>query len=119
MNVRDVHLPFGESKLAVGEEYALYSLPKLDIICLPQVHGLGMEGWGAITILKDYLLVSPTTSFVRKGRIARLLGHEIVHQWLGNLVTPGSMGELWLKESAARFFEFIALEALNPLNWHV
>lgn len=118
-NVRDVLLPFRESKLAVGERNALYPLPKLDIICFPQVHGMGMEGWEAIAILKDYFLISPTIRFFRRRRIARLLGHEIVHQWLGNLMTPGSMGELWLKESAARFFEFIALEALNHVNSHV
>ncbi|GAB5031374.1 puromycin-sensitive aminopeptidase-like protein [Nannochloropsis oceanica] len=96
-----------------------YPLPKLDIICLPQMHGIGMEGWGSISILEEYLLVTPTTDFVRRRRIARLLAHETAHQWFGNLVTPFSFDELWLKESTARFFEYVALAALQPSGWHV
>eukprot|EP00624_Nannochloropsis_granulata_P006249 evm.model.NODE_4596_length_9964_cov_18.431051.2 len=96
-----------------------YPLPKLDIICLPQMHGIGMEGWGSISILEEYLLVTPTTEFVRRRRIARLLAHETVHQWFGNFVTPFSFDELWLKESTARFFEYVALAALQPAGWHV
>lgn len=46
-------------------------LTKLDIICLPRMHGVGMEGFGAVTIMQDYMLVSPTTDFARRRRIAR------------------------------------------------
>lgn len=54
---------------------ALFDLPlplsKLDVICLPRMHGVGMEGFGAVTIMQDYLLVGPSTDFARKRRIAR------------------------------------------------
>lgn len=48
-----------------------FPLSKLDIICLPQMHGVGMEGFGAVTILQDYLLVTDATDFVRRRRITR------------------------------------------------
>ena len=48
-----------------------YPLPKLDLICLPQMHGVGMEGFGAVTILQEYFLVDASTDYVRKRRIFR------------------------------------------------
>jgi hypothetical protein len=43
----------------------------------------------------------------------RLLCHEMSHQWLGNLATPYSFDELWLKESTARLLEYMAIDALD------
>ncbi|CAN0515277.1 unnamed protein product, partial [Ectocarpus sp. 8 AP-2014] len=48
----------------------------------------------------------------RRRRIARLICHEISHMWYGDLVTPNSFDELWLKEGMARFFEYLAVDAL-------
>ena len=53
-----------------------FPLSKLDIICLPQMHGVGMEGFGAVTILQDYLLVTDATDFVRRRRITRYVGKQ-------------------------------------------
>ncbi|CAM9895755.1 unnamed protein product [Choristocarpus tenellus] len=90
-----------------------FPLPKLDLLCLPRMHGLGMENFGAITILQEYFLVTPETEFVRRRRIVRLLCHEICHQWYGDIVTPQSFDELWLKEGLARFFECVAVDTLD------
>ncbi|CAM9607841.1 unnamed protein product [Ectocarpus fasciculatus] len=95
-----------------------FPIPKLDLIGLPQMHGLGMENFGAITCLQEYLVVTPDTTFVRRRRIARLICHEISHMWYGDLVTPHSFDELWLKEGMARFFEYLAVDALDP-SYHV
>ncbi|CAN0413183.1 unnamed protein product, partial [Ectocarpus sp. 12 AP-2014] len=95
-----------------------FPIPKLDVIGLPQMHGLGMENFGAITCLQEYLVVTPDTTFVRRRRIARLICHEISHMWYGDLVTPNSFDELWLKEGMARFFEYLAVDALDP-SYHV
>lgn len=141
-----------------------YPMQKLDLIALPNMHGLGMENFGAITCLQvrnnqcrcrsmlarhlvrftfrhmassiaapllhqscagtvvkylahrrvdnhaanhvifrvknaqDYLLVTADTTFVRRRRIARLICHEVSHMWYGDIVTPESFDELWLKE---------------------
>jgi len=42
---------------------------------------------GAMVFLEDYVLVSEETLFSRKQRIARLVFHEVLHQWMGNLVS--------------------------------
>lgn len=38
-----------------------YPLPKLDVLGLPRMHGLGMENFGAITLLEVRLLSSPSS----------------------------------------------------------
>ena len=36
-----------------------------------------------------------------------IVAHELAHQWYGNLVTPITMREVWLKESFATYSEFL------------
>ncbi len=36
-----------------------------------------------------------------------IVAHEVTHQWYGNLVTPITMREVWLKESFATYSEFL------------
>lgn len=36
-----------------------------------------------------------------------IVAHELTHQWYGNLVTPITMREVWLKESFATYGEFL------------
>ena len=36
-----------------------------------------------------------------------IVAHELTHQWYGNLVTPITMREVWLKESFATYSEFL------------
>eukprot|EP00903_Cladosiphon_okamuranus_P005401 g5389.t1 len=96
-----------------------FPMPKLDVIALPgPTHGLGMENFGAITCLQEYLLVTADTTFVRRRRIARLICHEVSHMWYGDIVTPESFDELWLKEGMARFLEYLAVDYLDP-SYHV
>jgi hypothetical protein len=54
-----------------------------------QFHFVGaMENWGLVTYRETCLLVDPeNTSAVRKQWIALVVGHELAHQWFGNLVT--------------------------------
>ena len=51
-----------------------------------------MENWGLVTYRETCLLVDPeNTSAVRKQWIALVVGHELAHQWFGNLVTMVSL----------------------------
>ena len=50
--------------------------------------GLGaMENWGLITYRETALMVSKESSAAVKQRVAIVVGHELAHQWFGNLVT--------------------------------
>jgi len=47
-----------------------------------------MENWGLVTYRETALLIDPTqSSAAAKQRVALLVGHELAHQWFGNLVT--------------------------------
>lgn len=47
-----------------------------------------MENWGLVTYRETYLLVDETnTSALTKQTVAIVVGHELAHQWFGNLVT--------------------------------
>jgi aminopeptidase N len=47
-----------------------------------------MENWGLVTYRETYLLVDEAnTSAATKQHVAVVVGHELAHQWFGNLVT--------------------------------
>ena len=47
-----------------------------------------MENWGLVTYRETALLVDASqSSAASKQTVALVVGHEIAHQWFGNLVT--------------------------------
>ena len=51
-----------------------------------------------------------------KGRVGEVVGHELAHQWFGNLVTPLWWNDLWLKEG---FSTFIGYQVLQEVSYIV
>ncbi|XP_072438679.1 glutamyl aminopeptidase [Chiloscyllium punctatum] len=94
-----------------------YSLPKLDMIAIPDFGTGAMENWGLITYRETNLLFDKKeSSSYNKQRVASVIAHELVHQWFGNIVTMDWWDDLWLNEGFASFFENIGVNATEP-NW--
>ncbi|KAL6134681.1 hypothetical protein ACLB2K_066909 [Fragaria x ananassa] len=62
-----------------------YSLPKLDMVAVPEFSGGAMKNYGLITYRENELLFDPLHSTAaRKQRMAIVVSHEVAHQWFGN-----------------------------------
>jgi len=86
-----------------------YSLPKLDAVSIPDFSAGAMENWGLITYREEKLFCNNNTNILEKIDIILTIYHEIAHQWFGNLVTLDSWSCLWLNETFATLFSWIAV----------
>jgi len=95
-----------------------YPLPKSDQISIPDFALGGMENWGLVMYRETALLYDPTVnSESNKASVARIIAHELSHQWFGDLITPVWWDELWLNEGFATFVEYIGTSRMEP-EWN-
>ena len=92
-----------------------YPFAKLDLVAVPAFAPGGMENAGAIFLRDDRILVDQARASpaVAHG-IARLVAHELAHQWLGDLVTPAAWNDLWLNEATATYVAHEILDGWRP-----
>ncbi|EGF76262.1 hypothetical protein BATDEDRAFT_28626 [Batrachochytrium dendrobatidis JAM81] len=113
-------LDVGARTLEYFSEYfdLAYPLPKMDMIAIPDFGAGAMENWGLVTYREVMLLVDENTSAPAKQGVAYVVGHELAHQWFGNLVTMDWWSELWLNEGFATFVGWLATDNIFP-EWKV
>ncbi|MBK7533785.1 MAG: hypothetical protein IPI49_00150 [Myxococcales bacterium] len=97
-------------------------LPKLDLVAVPRFFG-GMENPGLITLDAEHVLGGPGVEgpqqLGHRAALARLLVHELAHQWFGNLITPSSWQDLWISEGFATWVSTRKLRAMPELDSEV
>ncbi|KAL9230405.1 hypothetical protein vseg_005764 [Gypsophila vaccaria] len=96
-----------------------YSLPKLDMIAIPDFAAGAMENYGLVTYRETALLYDEKHSAAaNKQRVAIVVAHELAHQWFGNLVTMEWWTHLWLNEGFATWVSYLAADVLFP-EWNI
>ncbi len=96
-----------------------YGIPypgdKLDHIAIPDFAAGAMENVGLITYRETYLVVDKAkASQSELQNSLDVIGHEVAHQWFGNLVTMRWWEGAWLNEAFASFMELKATDAKMP-----
>lgn len=91
-----------------------YPYAKLDLIAVPDFGAGAMENAAAITYRDSILLVDPNARPQTKRLFFVVHGHELAHQWFGDLVTPRWWDDIWLNEAFATWMAYVALDIWQP-----
>lgn len=79
-----------------------------------------MENWGLVTYRESSLFYNEKSDTIEnKIRVAKVIAHELAHQWYGNLVTMEWWNDLWLNEGFASWVENLGLNRTHPEWRHV
>ncbi|XP_070509992.1 putative aminopeptidase-2 [Chironomus tepperi] len=97
-----------------------FSLPKLDSGAIPGKGG-GMENWGLVLYREEALVYEDDDEDIAHDlmqRGVRLIAHEVVHMFFGNLVTAEWWNYLWLNEGFATYVMYHITDLLYP-DWNM
>ena len=94
-----------------------YPYEKLDMLAIPLTVGFGaMENPGLITFTET-LILQDHPSRQRQYAWVLVAGHELAHQWFGDLVTTAWWDDIWLNEGFAQWMESKVTARFEP-SWH-
>lgn len=104
-----------KSIVAHLEDYfgTAFPYPKLDQITAPVMPG-AMENAGADLYEDSLLILDDHASTSQKRAFGMVVGHELAHQWFGDLVTPTWWDDIWLNESFANWMGYRIGNAWRP-----
>lgn len=106
-------LQYTTSFMALLEKlfHVKYPLDKLDFVGLPFLSDGAMENWGLVTVMNQQVMLPLDAPFESRLGLQRLIAHELVHQWMGNLVTFDNWNQLWFNESFASWVGDFVVDA--------
>lgn len=117
-NQREYALNIGTAALDLFEAKfnQNYTLPKMDMVAVPDFAAGAMENWGLVTYRESRMLYDDKESSVTAQQsVATTIVHELAHMWFGNLVTPEWWSYLWLSEGFATYFQYFGTAEVKAI----
>ncbi|CEF60374.1 Peptidase M1, membrane alanine aminopeptidase, N-terminal domain-containing protein [Strongyloides ratti] len=96
-------------------DYA-YQMNHLDIVAIPHLNVDAMENWGLIMFRSKILFEDNENDKTRQEDILITITHELIHQWIGNLITPEWWQHIWLAEGVTQLLTEIVIEKIYHEN---
>ncbi|XP_054001864.1 putative aminopeptidase-2 [Hylaeus anthracinus] len=92
-----------------------YTLPKLDLIGIPDFSMGAMENWGLATFREYGLFYKHNVTTAKYADyILTIIAHELAHMWYGNLVTCDWWDHIWLNEGFAEYMQWRIASLFKP-----
>ncbi len=82
---------------------------------VPQFNAGAMENPGCVTFRDEMVFRSRVPDAAHSGR-ARVIVHEMAHQWFGDLVTMRWWDDLWLNESFAEYMAYRVTDEVTAFS---